>query len=89
MLLCGNGDKKADIFKEISSLHRRGIPTGKVAIMLFFQRMLFLGSIPEFFFDTMEMTSEECLKVNFLFELFLFYLRYPGDTFKVTGMPFK
>lgn len=89
MLLCGNSEKKANIFKETSSLHRRGIPTEKVDTMLFFQRRLFLGSIPEFFFDTMGMTSEECLKVNFVFELFLFYLRYPGDAFKATGMPFK
>lgn len=37
----------------------------------------------------MGMTSEECLKANFVFELFLFYLRYPGDSFKVVGVQFK
>lgn len=89
MLLCGNSDKRVNIFKEISSHHRKDIPTEKVDIMLFFQRPLFIGSLPEFFFDTMGMTSEECLKANFAFELFLFYSRYPGDSFKVVGIQFK
>lgn len=37
----------------------------------------------------MGMTSEECLKANFALELFLFYLRYPGDSFEVVGIQFK
>lgn len=68
--------------------HRSGIPTKVVDIMLF-QRPLCLGSLPEFLFDTMGMTYKECLKANFAFELFLFYLRYPRDSFKVVGIQFK
>lgn len=89
MLLCRNSDERVNTFKEISSQHRAGVPTEKAHVMLFFQGPLLLGSLPEFFFDTMGMTSEECLKANFVFELFLFYLRYPGDSFKVVGVQFK
>lgn len=54
LLLCGNSDKRVNIFKEISSHRRRGIPTEKVDTMLFFQRPLFLGSLPEFFLTLWE-----------------------------------